>query len=87
MVYAKGKPVYELVVADGEVHVLQAHDERFTLESRPKMGEKLSMLPKGWKFRTRDLTDDLVLDLKPNEIIYAIGDEFHQCYTRIPKTK
>jgi hypothetical protein len=40
-------------------------------------------LPKGWKFRTRTLTEDLVLDLGPDKTIYAVGDEFHQYYTRI----
>ena len=87
MVYSNGKPVYEIVDADGNVYVLQAHEEQFTLESLPKLGEKLKKLPKGWKFITRDLTEDLVLDLKADETIYAIGDEFHQYYTRIPKAK
>jgi hypothetical protein len=87
MVYSKGKPVYEIVDADGNVYVLQAHEEQFTLESLPKLGEKLKKLPEGWRFRTRNLTEDLVLDLKPSETIYAIGDEFHQYYTRIPKAK
>ena len=49
-----------------------------------KLGEKLK-LPKGW--RTRDLSDDLVLDLKSDETIYAIGDEYHQYWTRIPNYK
>jgi hypothetical protein len=87
MVYSKGQPVYEIVDSDGHVYVLQAHEEQFTLESLPKLGEKLKKLPEGWKFRTRNLTEDLVLDLKPDETIYAIGDEFHQYYTRIPKAK
>jgi hypothetical protein len=86
MVYAKGKPVYELVDPDSNVYVLQAHDEQFSLESLPKLGEKLKKLPKGWQYRTRVLTEDLVLDLGPGQTIYAIGDEFHQYYTRIPKT-
>jgi hypothetical protein len=87
MVYDKGKPVYEIVDSDGHVYVLQAHEEQFPLESLPQLGEKLTKLPKGWQFRTRTLTEDLVLDLKPNETIYAIGDEYHQYYTRIPGGK
>jgi hypothetical protein len=87
MVYAKGKPVYELVDPEGHVYVLQAHDEQFPLDSLPKMGEKLKQLPKGWQYRTRILSEDLVLDLTPDKTIYAIGDEFHQYYTRIPQTK
>jgi hypothetical protein len=29
----------------------------------------------------------LVLDLGPSQTIYAVGDEFHQYYTRIPNAK
>jgi hypothetical protein len=87
MVYFKGKPVYELVDPDGNVYVLQAHEEQFPVDSLPKLGDKLKKLPKGWKYRTRDLTEDLVLDLVPDKTIYAVGDEFHQYYTRIPGAK
>jgi hypothetical protein len=87
MVYDKGKPVYELVDPDGHVYVMQAHDEAFPLESLPKLGEKLKKLPKGWQYRTRILTEDLVLDLTPDKTMYVVGDEFHQYYTRIPKSK
>jgi hypothetical protein len=86
MVYAKGKPVYELVDPDGNVYVLQAHEEKFPIETLAKLGEKLK-LPKSWKFRTRDLSEDLVLDLKSDQTIYAIGDEYHQYWTRIPNSK
>src|SRR5262249_2088236 len=87
MVYLKGKAVYELIDPDGNVYVLQAHEEKFPIESLPKLGERLKKLPKGWKYRTRTLTEDLVLDLTPAKKIYAVGDEFHQYYTRIPKAK
>jgi hypothetical protein len=86
MVYAKGKPVYELVDPDGNVYVLEAHGEKFPIDSLAKLGEKLK-LPSGWKFRTRDLSEDLVLDLKSDQTIYAVGDEFHQYWTRIPISK
>jgi hypothetical protein len=86
MVYSKGKPVYELVDSDGNIYVMQAHDARFSMESLPKLGEQLKKLPEGWQYRTRILTEDLVLDLGPDQTIYAVGDEFHQYYTRIRKT-
>ena len=35
----------------------------------------------------RVLTEDLVLDLRADQTTYAVGDEFHQYYTRIPETK
>jgi hypothetical protein len=87
MVYSRGKPVYELVDPDGHLYVMQAHDERFPIESLAKLGEKMKKLPRGWRYRTRTLTEDLVLDLGPGQTIYAVGDEFHQYYTRIPKRK
>jgi hypothetical protein len=87
MVYSKGKPIYELVDPDGNIYVMQARDERFPLESLPKLGEQLKKLPKGWEYRTRILAEDLVLDLGPDRAIYAVGDEFHQYYTRIPMAK
>ncbi len=87
MVYAKGKPVFELVDPDGHIYVLQAHGREFPMESLPKLGERMKKLPKGWQYRTRTLTKDLVLDLGPDKTIYAVGDEFHQYYTRIPETE
>jgi len=83
MVYAKGKPVYELVDPEGHVYVLQAHEEEFPIDTLAKLGEKLKP-PSGWQFRTRDLTEDLVMDFKSDQTIYAIGDEYHQYWTRIP---
>jgi hypothetical protein len=87
MVYSKGKPVFELVDPDGNAYVMQAHDEKFPLESLATLCEQMKQLPKGWKYGTRTPTEDLVLDLGPDQTIYAVGDEFHQYYTRILKTK
>ena len=66
---------------------MQAHDKQFPVESLATLGEKMKKLPKGWKYRTRTLTEDLVLDLKPDQTIYAVGDEFNQYYTRPPAAK
>ncbi len=86
MVYSKGKAVYELVDPNGNSYVMQAHEAQFPIESLATLGQRLKKLPKGWQYRTRTLTEDLVLDLKPGETIYAVGDEFNQYYTRPPKT-
>jgi hypothetical protein len=86
MVYSKGKSVFELVDPDGHVYVMQAREEKFPLESLAKLSEQMT-LPTGWTYRTRVLTEDLVLDLGPDQTIYAVGDEFHQYYTRLPKSK
>ena len=87
MVYAEGKPVFEIVDPDGNIYVLQAHGEMFPMESLPKLGERMKKLPRDWQYRTRTLQKDLVLDLGPDETIYGVGDEFHQYYTRIPETE
>jgi len=83
MVYGKGKPVYELVDPDGNVYVLQAHDEQFPADRLDQLDKQLK-LPTGWQFRTEVLREDLILDLTPDKTIYATGDEFHQYWTRIP---
>jgi hypothetical protein len=82
MVYSTGKPVFELVDPEGHAYVLQARDERFPISTLADLGEKLN-LPEGWQYRTRVLEEDLRLDLTPEETIYAVGDDFHQYYTRI----
>ena len=82
MVYSKGKPVFELIDPDGNAYVLQARDEQFSIPSLATLGDKLN-LPKGWQYRTRTLTEDLQLDLSPAQTIYAVGDDFHQYYTRM----
>jgi hypothetical protein len=87
MAYSKGKPVYELVDPDGNVYVLQAHEEQFPMASLATLGQQMRMLPQGWQFRSRILTEDLVIDLGPDQTIYAVGDEFHQYWTRTPKTR
>jgi len=87
MVYSKGKAVFELVDAEGHVYVMQARNEDHPIDSLATLGEGMKMLPKGWQYRTRVLTKDLVLDLRPDKTIYAVGDEFHQYYTRISATK
>ena len=67
MVYAKGKSVFELIDPDGHIYVLQTHDAQFPIESLAKLGKQMKQLPKGWQYRTRALTEDLVLDLGPDK--------------------
>ena len=61
------KSVFELMDPDGHIYVLQAHDAQFPIESLAKLGEQMKQLPKGWQYRTRALTEDLVLDLGPDK--------------------
>src|SRR5262249_24070457 len=66
MIYSKGKAVYELVDPEGHIYVMQAHDEKHPIESLSKLGEQLKKLPNGWQYRTRNLTEELVIDLRPD---------------------
>jgi hypothetical protein len=85
LVYSAGKPVFELIDPGGNAYVLQAHDEQFRMETLANLGEQMHKVPNGWQYRARTLTEDLVLDLGPGQTVYAVGDEFLQYYTRIPK--
>jgi hypothetical protein len=86
LIYSAGKPVYELIDPDGNAYVLQAHDQRFPMASLANLGQQLHKMPDGWRYRTRTPAQDLILDLGPEQKIYAVGDEFLQYYTRIPET-
>ena len=77
MVYARAQSVFELIDPDGHIYVLQAHDAQFPIESLAKLGEQMKQLPKGWQYRTRALTEDLVLDLGP--------DCYNDLYDIVPK--
>ncbi|MCI0447075.1 hypothetical protein L0152_28200 [bacterium] len=65
--------------------MMQAHGEQFPYDSLAGLGKRMGKLPEGWQYRTRVLTEDLVLDLSPDRTIHAVGDEFQQYYTRIPE--
>jgi hypothetical protein len=78
-----GKPVYELVSPQGEAYVMQALcvgvDPSMSEENLATLGERLSM-PQGWKFRTRILEEELVVDTTAS-VATVIQDEFENSYT------
>ncbi|QEG33222.1 hypothetical protein [Bythopirellula goksoeyrii] len=78
-----GKPVYEIIDAEGHVYVLQGH--KIPTDELATLGEKFKRLPEGWKYRVRDLEKDLVMNLTPKEPIPSVQDEFDQIYIRIPE--
>jgi hypothetical protein len=86
MVYQAGKPIFELVDPEGRGYVLQARNEKWPIDSLETLGEHMEKLLEGWKYGTRTVTEDLVLDLGPDQTIYTVADEFLQYYTRIPET-
>jgi hypothetical protein len=65
-VYHAGKPVHLLREPGGPVWVMQEYtksvDPSLAIGNLHKVGGKLKNLPKGWKFETRVLTEDLSLD-------------------------
>ena len=64
--FKAGKPVHLLREPGGTVWVLQEYtkavDPSLTPDNLNEVGGKLKNLPKGWKFETKVLTKDLVLD-------------------------
>ena len=63
--FGAGRPVFELVDADGRRWVMQTYsqivDKTLTLSDLAGLGSRLT-LPAGWRFETRTLTDPLVVD-------------------------
>ena len=68
---------------DGLAYVMQAYcvgvDPTLTQESLPALGERLA-LPEGWSYRTRILTDELVVDTTAT-IATVLQDELENTYT------
>jgi len=83
LVWKAGKPVYQLVDADGHVYVLQGH--KIPTDKLATLGEKFQHLPDGWKYRVQNPEKDLVMKLTPRKPIPSVQDEFDQIYIRIPK--
>ena len=63
--FGAGRPVFELVDADGRRWVMQTYsqivDKTLTLSDLAGLGSRLN-LPAGWRYETRTLTDPLVVD-------------------------
>lgn len=78
-----GKPVYELVAADGTAYVMQALcigvDPSISEATLSSLGERLA-LPEGWSYRTRILDEELIVDTTAS-VATVIQDEFENSYT------
>lgn len=85
LVWKAGKPVYQIVHADGHVYVLQGH--KIPAEELAALGDRFQNMPEGWEYRVKVLDDDLVMHLTPSEPIPSIQDEFDQIYIRIPESE
>jgi len=78
-----GAPVHELVRPDGRAYVMQAYcvgvDPTLTEQDLAGLGDRLA-LPDGWRFRTRILDDELVVDTTAT-IATVLQDELENTYT------
>jgi hypothetical protein len=78
-----GKPVHELVDADGTAYVMQAYcvgvDPTLTEDDLPGLSDRLD-LPAGWSFRTRVRDDELVGDTTA-PVAAVIQDDLEHTYT------
>lgn len=63
--FAAGRPVFELVDADGRRWVMQTYsqvvDKGLSLDDLAGLGSRLT-LPAGWRYESRTLTEPLVVD-------------------------
>ena len=86
--YSKGKPVFELVGPDGASYVMQAAgalvDPNLTYESLATLGDKLKPAP-GWKYRVRNLDNDLAIDYPKGTVVTAVSDDLRNIYNLAPK--
>lgn len=84
-IFLAGKPVYELVSPKGQVYVMQSYaqivDPNLAYNDLAALGSRLKP-PKGWQYRSRTLTADLVAPAVGEA--HVIQDELQNTYQRLP---
>jgi hypothetical protein len=84
-IFLAGKPVYELVSPNGQVYVMQSYsqivDPGLGYTDLAALGSRLKP-PKGWQYRSRTLTADLVAQSRGKA--HVIQDELQNTYQRLP---
>jgi len=85
-VYDRGKNVYELLSPNGNVYVMQSYSQEVDKELNEAglltLAGRLK-LPNGWKYRTRTLDEDLVIENVGGKA-YVIQDDLKNTYQRKP---
>lgn len=78
-----GRPVFELIDAEGKRWVMQTWsqvvDKELTLDDLPGLASRLT-LPEGWSYETRMLTSPLVVDTTARDA-HVLQDELTNSYT------
>lgn len=79
-----GRPVFELVDADGQRWVMQTYsqvvDKSLSLDDLPGLAARLKP-PPGWHYETRTLTEPLVVDTT-GSVAHVLQDELTNSYSR-----
>ena len=85
-VYDRGKNVYELLSPEGKVYVMQSYsqevDKQLNEAALVNLADRLK-LPHAWKYRTRTLDEDLVIQNVGGKA-YVIQDELKNTYQLKP---
>ena len=81
MVFAAGRPAYQLVGPDGAVYVMNAYGERVAGGDPANLGDQLD-LPEGWTFRVTEPEEDLVIDQRIDTPSGMVGDDLEQYYSQ-----
>ncbi len=83
MYFDAGRDVHELVDPQGLAYVMQAYctgvDATLDEESLAHLAGRLA-LPAGWRFRTRSLQEELIVDTS-HSLATVLQDEFENTYT------
>lgn len=78
-----GRPVFELVDADGQRWVMQTWsqvvDKTLTLDDLDSLGARLK-IPEGWRYETRTLTEPLVVDTTGRKA-HVLQDDLTNSYS------
>lgn len=78
-----GRPVFELIDADGQRWVMQTFsqivDANLTIDDLAGLGERLN-LPTGWRYETRTLTEPLSVDTT-NRDAHVTQDDLANSYS------
>lgn len=80
-----GRPVFELVDADGRRWVMQTYsqvvDKNLTLSDLAGLGSRLT-LPAGWRYETRTLTEPLTVDTTDRRA-HVLQDDLTNSYSLV----
>lgn len=80
MVFEAGKPMYELVDADGNLYVLNAYGAQVQEGDPANLVDQLSPDP-GWSFRVSTPPEDVVVEASTEVPVQMVGDDLRQYYT------